>query len=61
MPAFRKVALFVPYLALIVACGALLALWRKLRPAPDQRLEVSQDTILKLSELRTREKYTGVA
>jgi hypothetical protein len=60
MAALRKVALFVPYLALIVARGALHALWRKLKPSPDQKLEVSPYTISELSELRTREKYKGV-
>jgi hypothetical protein len=60
MAALRKVALFVPYLAFIVARGTLYAFWRKLRPSPDQKLEVSTHTISELSELRIREKYKGV-
>jgi hypothetical protein len=59
-PADRNIALSLLRLAAI-SVGALLArLWRLMVPAPDQKLEISQHTIAKLSELRVRTKYVSM-
>src|SRR5258708_6808894 len=60
MPAPRNIALNVLRLAAILAGAAALALWRLLMQAADQKLEVSQHTIAKLSELRVRTKYVDM-
>jgi hypothetical protein len=57
MPARRNIALNLLRLAMILAGAALATLWRLLIPAADQKLEISQHTVAKLSELRDRAKY----
>jgi hypothetical protein len=60
MPPRRSIALNLLRLAVILAGAALVTLWRLLMPAADQRLEVSQHSIAKLSELRVRTKYVDM-
>jgi hypothetical protein len=43
-----------------VAGAALARLWRRLIPASDQKIDVSQHTIEKLSELRSKPKYVDM-
>jgi Domain of unknown function (DUF4844) len=57
MPARRNIALNLLRLAMILAGAAFATLWRLLIPAADQKLEISQHTVAKLSELRDRAKY----
>jgi hypothetical protein len=60
MPARRNIALNLLRFAAILAAAAIAALWRRLIPAPDQQLDVSQHVIDKLSELQGRAKYVDV-
>jgi hypothetical protein len=41
----------------VLAGAAFVAIWRRLMPSADQKLEITQHTIDKLSELRGRAKY----
>jgi hypothetical protein len=60
MPARRNIALNLLRFIAILAGAALAALWRLLKPTVDQKLEVSQQTIKKLSELRHQTKYVDI-
>jgi Domain of unknown function (DUF4844) len=60
MPPRRNIALNLLRLAVILAGAAFASLWRLLMPAADQRLEMSQHTIAKLSQLRARTKYVDM-
>ena len=60
MPARRNIALNLLRFTAILAGAAFAALWRRLIPASDQKLDVSQHTIDKLSELRGRTKYVDM-
>jgi hypothetical protein len=56
MPARHNLARF----AAVLVGTALTAIWRRLIPAPDQKLEVSPHTIEKLSEFRLRPKFVDM-
>jgi hypothetical protein len=60
MPARRNIALNLLRLAAILAGAAFATLGRLLMPAADQKLDVSQHTISKLSELHVRTKYVDM-
>jgi hypothetical protein len=57
MPARGNIALNLLRFAVILAGAPFAALWRRLIPTVDQKLEVSADTIARLSEMRVRAKY----
>ena len=60
MPARRNVAVNLLRFTAVLAGAAVAAIWRRLKPAPDQTLEISEQTIDKLSEFRGRAKYVDV-
>jgi hypothetical protein len=60
MPARRNIAVNLLRFMAILTGAAFAAIWRRLMPAPDQKLEISQQTIDKLSELRGRTKYVDI-
>ena len=60
MPARRNIVPNLLRFIAILAGTAFAALWRLLKPAADQKLEVSQNTIEKLSELQSRTKYVEI-
>ncbi len=60
MPARRNIVPNLLRFIAILAGTAFAALWRLLKPAADQKLEVSQTTIEKLSELQSRTKYVEI-
>jgi hypothetical protein len=60
MPARRNIASNLVRFTAIVAGAAFARLWRRLIPASDQKLDVSQHTIGKLSELRSKPKYVDM-
>ena len=60
MPARRNIASNLLRFTAIVAGAALARLWRRLIPASDQKIDVSQHTIEKLSELRSKPKYVDM-
>ena len=57
MPVRGNIALNLLRFAVILAGAPFVALWRRLIPTADQKLEVSADTIGSLSELRAEAKY----
>jgi hypothetical protein len=60
MPARRNIASNLVRFTAIVAAAAFARLRRRLIPASDQNLDVSQHTIEKLSELRSKPKYVDM-
>jgi len=59
MPA-RNIAVNLLRFTAVLAGAAVTAIWRRLIPVPDQKLEISQQTVDKLSELRGRAKYVDI-
>jgi hypothetical protein len=60
MPARRNIAWNLLRFIGIVVCRAFATLWRRFIPASDQKLDVSQYTIEKLLELRSKPKYVDM-
>jgi Domain of unknown function (DUF4844) len=60
MPRIGRIALNTLRLFAILAGAASATLWRMVRPAPDQQLEVSERILTSLNELRTETKYIEV-
>jgi hypothetical protein len=60
MPARRNIAWNLVRFTAVVAGATFVTLWRRLIPASDQKIEVSQRTIEKLSELRSKPKYVDM-
>jgi hypothetical protein len=60
MRRFSKTALNIFRLLAILVGVGLLALWGLLWPTPDQALDVSQQTLTNLSDLRNRTKYVEI-
>jgi len=56
----RNIAVSVLWFTVALAGAAVVAIWRRLRGTPDQALEISQQTIVKLSEIRDKAKYVDV-
>jgi hypothetical protein len=60
MSARRNIAIKLACFAVVLVGTALTAIWRRLLPAPDQKLEVSPHTIDKLLEFRLRPKHVDM-
>jgi hypothetical protein len=60
MSAVSNIALNLLRFTAILVGATFAAFWRRLVPVSDQRLDVSQNTIDKLSELRGRTKYVDM-
>jgi hypothetical protein len=60
MAARRNIASNLVRFTAIVAGAIFVTLWRRLIPASDQKLDVSQHTIERLSELHSKPKYVDM-
>jgi len=60
MPARRNIASNLVRFTAVVVGATFMTLWRRLIPASDQKLDVSQHKIERLSELRSEPKYVDV-
>lgn len=60
MPASRKIAAnLLRITAVLVAAGAA-AIWKRFIPTPDEKLEITEQTLQELSKLRNRKKYVDM-